>query len=120
MYCFYEMFTTATGCTLVFSADGANWPAAEPTDIPDSPSLSTAVSLENGTVLLAGNHVATEFYNPQEVSQYTRNPLTLSVSSDGYIFKKAFALRKDIQKHRIPGVMGRGNGGGQYPTLLLV
>ena len=61
-----------------------------------------------------------EEYNPQEVSQYTRNPLTLSVSSDGYIFKKAFALRKDIQKHRIPGVMGRGNGGGQYPTLLLV
>ncbi len=101
------------------SDDGETWPAAVPTDIPDSPSLSDAVVLDDGTVLLIGNHVAPKFDNPDEVRHYPRDPLTVSVSEDGYLFTRAYALRTGVQKHRVPNVGGRGRGGGQYPCGLV-
>jgi hypothetical protein len=98
--------------------DGRAWPAAQPTDIPDSPSLSDAVVLGDGTVLLIGNQMAPRFDNPKEVSHYGRDPLMVSVSSDGYRFTRAYALRTGQQKFRVPNVGGRG-GGGQYPSSLV-
>ena len=100
------------------SADAKTWPAAQPTDIPDSPSLSDAVVLEDGTVLLIGNQMAPKFDNPQEVSHYGRDPLMVSVSVDGYLLTRAYALRTGEQKFRVPNVGGR-SGGGQYPSGLV-
>ncbi|OVE78813.1 hypothetical protein BVY01_04345 [bacterium I07] len=95
------------------------WIPAMPTDIPDCPSLSTTVSLDDGTVLLVGNQVAPKFDNPDEKKRYTRDPLTVSVSSDGYVFERAYALRTGVPEVRVPGVEGRGSGGGQYPSAII-
>jgi len=100
------------------SDDGKAWPAAQPTDIPDSPSLSDAVVLGDGTVLLIGNQMAPKFDNPGEINHYGRDPLMVSVSADGYRFTRAYALRCGRQAYRVPNVGGRG-GGGQYPSGLV-
>lgn len=102
------------------SEDGENWPTAYPTDIPDSPSLTTNVVLEDGTVLLIGNQMAPEFDNPGKPDHYGRDPLMVSVSADGYLFTRAYALRCGQQPWRVPKseVRGRG-GGGQYPSALV-
>ena len=102
------------------SEDGVTWPTAFPTDIPDSPSLTTSVVLDDGTVLLIGNQMAPEFDNPGKPDHYGRDPLMVSVSADGYVFTRAYALRCGQQKWRVPRseVRGRG-GGGQYPSALV-
>ncbi|MFP4028026.1 MAG: exo-alpha-sialidase [Candidatus Brocadiia bacterium] len=92
------------------------WPTAHPTDIPDSPSLSTTVTLENGTVLLIGNQMAPKFDNPEK-GHYSRDPLMVSVSPDGKTFEKAYALRCGIQDFRVSQSLVKGRGGGaQYPS----
>ena len=98
--------------------DARKWPPAVPTDIPDSPSLSTTVTLDDGTVLLIGNQMAPKFDNPRERTHYQRDPLTISISPDGYQFTRVYALRTGQQEFRVPGVGGRG-GGGQYPSALV-
>ncbi len=99
--------------------DNGSWAPARPTDIPDSPSLSDTVMLDDGTVLLVGNQMAPKFDNPDETGHYSRDPLTVSVSPDGKTFERAFALRCGTQDYRVPQseVRGRG-GGGQYPSAL--
>lgn len=97
------------------SSDGTTWPPAQPTDIPDSPSLSDVVTLDDGTVLLIGNQMAPRVDNPREISHYGRDPLMVSVSADGHLFTRAYALRCGRQAFRVPRVQGRG-GGGQYPS----
>lgn len=101
------------------SDDGVSWPVAYPTDIPDSPSLSTNVVLPDGTVLLIGNQMAPEFDNPKP-AHYERDPLMVSVSADGYLFTRAYALRCGQQDWHVPRklVLGRG-GGAQYPSALV-
>lgn len=97
---------------------GRTWPPAEPTDIPDSPSLTTNVALDDGTILLVGNQMAPRFDNWDEVKHHKRDPLTVSVSADGYRFEKTFALRCGVQQFRVPQVRGRG-GGAQYPSAIV-
>ena len=103
-----------------FSEDGVAWPEAVPTDIPDSPSLSQTLALADGTVLLVGNQMAPEFDNPGRPNHYGRDPLMVSVSPDGRLFTRAYALRCGQQQWRVPRseVRGRG-GGGQYPSALV-
>ena len=103
----------------VSADDGATWPPAQPTDIPDSPSLATTVVLGDGRVLLIGNQVATELDNPDGERHYFRDPLTLAVSDDGYVFDRAYALCANHYVPRIDGVRGRG-GGPQYPAAIVV
>jgi hypothetical protein len=102
------------------SDHGLNWDTAYPTDIPDSPSLSTNVVLADGTVLLVGNQMAPEFDNPGQPFHYERDPLMVSVSADGYVFTRAYALRCGQQEWHVPRklVLGRG-GGAQYPSALV-
>jgi len=104
----------------VFDEDAGEWPPAQPTDIPDSPSKSDTLVLDDGTVLLIGNQMAPAFDNASEVKHYGRDPLMVSVSRDGYSFDRAFALRCGQQKFRIPRreVLGRG-GGAQYPDAIV-
>ncbi|MDZ7721242.1 MAG: exo-alpha-sialidase [candidate division KSB1 bacterium] len=96
-----------------------SWKLAMPTDIPDSPSLSTTVTLEKGTVFLIGNQTAPKFDNPAEPRHYKRDPLTIAVSLNGYLFDRVFALRSGRGEFRVEGVKGRGSGGGQYPSALV-
>jgi hypothetical protein len=100
-------------------ADGS-WTAGLPTDIPDSPSLTDTLTLEDGTILLIGNQMAPKFDNPQEQEHYARDPLMVSVSPDGQVFEKAYALRCGVQNYRVPQTLVKGRGGGgQYPSALV-
>ena len=102
------------------SDDGLAWPIAYPTDIPDSPSLTTNAVLADGTVLLIGNQMAPAFDNPGKPDHYGRDPLLVSVSADGYTFSRAYALRCGQQEWHIPRKLVRGRGGGaQYPSALV-
>lgn len=96
-----------------------DWPLSRPSDIPDAPSMTVNVQLSDGTVLLVGNQVATEFDNGGQQRFYDRVPLVVSVSKDGFIFDRAYAIRTDSHRHRVDGVAGRGEGGGQYPSALV-
>lgn len=95
------------------------WMPAYPTDIPDSPSQSRAVTTSDGTVLLVGNQMAPRFDNEQERRHYGRDPMTVSVSKDGYHFTSVFALRCGQQPFRFTNVGGRG-GGAQYPDAKII
>jgi len=109
-------FSVPKLCNLYAQDEGQTWPTAQPTDIPDSPSLSDTTVLDDGTALLVGNQMAPELDNPER-RHYGRDPLTVSVSRDGYRFDRVFALRCGTQKLRVPEVRGRG-GGGQYPSAV--
>lgn len=102
-----------------FSETGEDWSAGVPTDIPDSPSLSDTVMLDDGKVLLVGNQMAPAFDNPDEIKHYARDPLTVAVSPDGYTFTRVYALRCGQQQYRVPQseIHGRG-GGAQYPCAI--
>lgn len=91
-----------------FRRGNGKWGIPYPTDIPDSPSRAQALTLDNGTVLLIGNQVAPIF---DEALYLDRDPMTVSVSKDGYTFDKVYALRTNSsKKFRISGVGGRNPG----------
>ena len=97
---------------------GKTWPPAQPTDIPDSPSRRDTVRLDDGTIVMVGNQVAPNFDNGDKVKHYARDPLTVAVSRDGYVFERAYALRWNLpKKMRVDGVKGRGVGA-QYPSAV--
>ncbi len=100
------------------SRDGRQWPAAQPTDIPDTPSRRDVVRLANGSVLMVGNQGAPEF-DDLKPRHFPRDPLTVAVSRDGLIFERAYALRWNLPKtFRVAGVKGRGMGA-QYPSAIV-
>lgn len=97
-----------------------SWSPADPTDIPDSPSLCSAVNLKDGTVLLVGNQVASEQDNEDETKHYCRDPLTVAVSPDGKTFTRCTALRSGRHEWRVPQSKVKGRGPGpQYPSALV-
>ncbi len=93
------------------------WSLPHPTDIPDSPSRSEALVLANGTTLPVGNQVAPQFdawkrYLP-------RDPLTVALSKDGYLFDRAFAVRTNAPTdYRFSGILRRSLGYG-YPSSVV-
>ncbi|MFW5803433.1 MAG: exo-alpha-sialidase [Verrucomicrobiota bacterium] len=98
--------------------DGA-WSPGVPTDIPDSPSLTDSLALDDGTVLLIGNQMAPKFDNPDK-DHYNRDPLVVSVSPDGKIFERAYALRCGGHEYRVSQSHVKGRGGGaQYPSAAI-
>lgn len=101
---------------------GETWSAAYPTNIPDSPSYTKALRLDDGTVVMVGNQNAEEKnFDQPKPAHMKRDPLVLSVSKDGGLsFGKAYALRAGRHSFRVPGVGGRGYTGGQYPSLMQV
>lgn len=106
---------------------GQSWSKAMPTNIPDSPSLDDVITTPDGLTLLIGNHCATDFDNPQDPRypqnpyHYDRDTLDIAVSSDGYRFDRAYALRTGVQEWRVPRRVVRGRGGGpQYPRAVIV
>jgi hypothetical protein len=101
-----------------FSRDGGlHWDPARATNIPDSPSRTTSVVLDDGTVLLIGNQVAPRFEDADR-RHYDRDPLTVAVSEDGLEFTSVYALRHGAPEMRVKGVGGRTRGF-QYPGALV-
>ncbi|MFA5712848.1 MAG: exo-alpha-sialidase [Bacteroidales bacterium] len=91
-----------------FKRGNKGWSTPYPTDIPDSPSRGQALSLEDGRVLLIGSQNVELL---DKALYLDRDPLTLSVSSNGFSFHKVYALRTNSPKSfRFKGVGGRNPG----------
>jgi hypothetical protein len=75
---------------------GASWSMPVVSDMPDSRAKQSAGNLPDGAAFQVGNPVPTN----------VRIPLVVSLSRDGQVFDKAFALRRggaDLQAQRYPG-----------------
>lgn len=91
-----------------FNDGEGGWAKPYPTDIPDSPSRAQAITLDDGTVLLIGNQNVNRFDNALYLD---RDPMTVSISKDGYLFDRVYALRTGSpSKHRFSGIGGRNPG----------
>lgn len=91
-----------------FSKTYGDWSAPYPTDIPDSPTRGDALRLDDGTILLIGTHYAPKL---DDALYLDRDPLTVSVSRDGFTFDKTFTLRAGAPKTwHIPHVGGINPG----------
>lgn len=99
-----------------FNSGSGGWTTPYPTDIPDAPSRTEAVTAADGTIYLIGNQIAYEFDKPLYLN---RDPITISISKDGYKFEKTYALRTGAPKtYRFPGV-ARRNPGFAYSSSLI-
>jgi hypothetical protein len=99
------------------SADGQNYSTPVQTNIPDSPSKTTAGTLPDGTVYIIGNFV----HNPgQDATRkhYKRYPLVIALSPDGKVFDRAYAIRSAPTEPRFE--VGGSSDGYQYPDAVLV
>ncbi|SKB57003.1 BNR repeat-like domain-containing protein [Parapedobacter luteus] len=91
-----------------FNDGTGGWAAPYPTDIPDSPSRAQALTLEDGTVLLIGNQNVNRY---DQALYLDRDPMTISISKDGYTFDRVYALRTGSPTgHRFSGIGGRNPG----------
>src|SRR5690606_30389785 len=91
-----------------FNDGVGGWATPYPTDIPDSPSRAQAITLEDGTVLLIGNQNVNRY---DQALYLDRDPMTVSISKDGYVFDRVYALRTGSPTgHRFSGVGGRNPG----------
>lgn len=93
---------------VTFKNDSGPWESFYPTDIPDSPSRAEALTLSDGTVLLIGNQNVSRF---DDALYLDRDPITVSISEDGYTFDRVFALRTQARtSYRFTGIAGRNHG----------
>jgi len=91
-----------------FKDEEGSWGFPFPSDIPDSPSRAQAIKLDDGRILLIGNQITQTF---DEAVYLARDPMTISISQDGYIFDKVYSLRKDGPRDfRFTGIGGRDRG----------
>ncbi|HMQ06263.1 MAG TPA: exo-alpha-sialidase [Saprospiraceae bacterium] len=87
---------------------GNGWGSLHPTNIPDSPTRTQAISLDDGRVLLIGSQNVPYF---DEALYLARDPLTISVSKDGYTFDRVYAFHTNASRSfRIENVSGRNPG----------
>ncbi|MBN8879269.1 MAG: exo-alpha-sialidase [Sphingobacteriales bacterium] len=91
-----------------FKKGSGGWATPYPTDIPDAPSRAQAIRLEDGRILLIGSQNVTHF----DAALYLdRDPITISISKNGYVFDKVYALRTGSPStFRFQGVGGRNPG----------
>lgn len=101
-----------------FSKDGFTWTKPRVTDMHDAPSLTRPLVLEDGTVLLFGNHRCLA-RNVPGYGWRDRDPLMVSVSRDGLHFSGTRAVREGYYRFRVqPGPRARG-GSAQYPDAIV-
>lgn len=91
-----------------FKRGAGGWGKPYPTDIPDSPSRAQAIRLADGRIILIGNQNVPHF----DAALYLdRDPMTISISNDGYVFDKVYSYRTaSPSTFRITGVGGRNPG----------
>ena len=104
-----------------FSLDGNRWTPPAPTNISDAPSLSCVTTLEDGTVVLVGNHgIPHDAFDQSKPAHWPRQPLTLSLSRDGIHFTRTWNVRADEHRFTVPRQLVRGRGGSaQYPSIAI-
>jgi hypothetical protein len=88
---------------------GQAWPKAVITEIPDSMTHRCVGHLADGRVFMIGNHIP---------KRWARDPLTLTVSPDGYRWDSVWTVRCDCPPVREPG-WHKGHGF-QYPDAVTV
>ena len=89
-----EMFINGSGSnTLSY----CNWSKPIVTNIPDAPARSCTSYLSNGMIYLVGNQIATG------TNEEYRSVLTLSLSQNGYIYDKVYAVRYNPPPIMFPG-----------------
>jgi len=91
------------------SNGGRTWTAAEQTNIPDSPSKATSGVLPDGRVYLVGNQVAKK--------DGSRDPLLVSISSEGKTFRDVAVIRYGAPQVRQNGAAK--SVGFQYPSAVV-
>ncbi|MFW6163222.1 MAG: exo-alpha-sialidase [Planctomycetota bacterium] len=87
------------------SRDGRSFPPAVRTSIPDAPSKAVSGTLPDGRIYLVGNQT------------FGRDPLVISLSTDGVVFDRATSIR-----HGAPAIRHRGRAKGrgfQYPSIVV-
>jgi hypothetical protein len=100
-----------------FGDSSGGWSVPQPTDIPDSPSRSEVITLNKGTYLLIGNHIARQL--DRWDGYLPRDPLTVALSRDGYSFDRVFSVRaKAPTQPRFSGLRRRCPGFG-YPSSVI-
>lgn len=100
-----------------FNDGTGGWGKLHPTDIPDSPSRAQAITLNDGTVLLIGNQNANMF---DRALYLDRDPMTVSISKDGYTFDRVYALRTNAPRsYLFPGIGGRNYGYAYSSSIIL-
>lgn len=100
-----------------FNDGEGGWATPHPTDIPDSPSRAQGITLDDGTVLLIGNQNTNQF---DQALYLDRDPMTVSISKDGYTFDEVYSLRTNSPTgFRFSGVGGR-NPGYAYSSSIIV
>ena len=100
-----------------FNDGTGGWSTPYPTDIPDSPSRAQAITLDDGTVLLIGNQNVNRF---DQALYLDRDPMTISVSKDGYTFDRVYTLRTDSPTgNRFSGIGGRNPGYAYSSSIVL-
>lgn len=101
-----------------FSDDGYKWTKPHITDMHDAQSLTRALALDDGTILLVGNHRGLGRSVPG-VGWCDRDPLMISVSRDGIHFSNTHTVREGYYRFKVwPGPRARG-GSAQYPHLIV-
>jgi hypothetical protein len=88
---------------------GRTWTVPEQTDIPDAPSKATSGVLPDGRVYLVGNQVANKGGG--------RDPLMISISSDGRTYQWAAVIRYGAAQVRAKGAAK--SIGFQYPSAVI-
>ena len=103
---------------IAFSDDGRTWTKPRLTDMGDACSLSCAVTLDDGTILLVTNPRGKGIVDPK-LGWRDRDPLTISVSRDGLHFSATHTVREGCHKYKVkPGPRARG-GSAQYPSAIV-
>lgn len=99
-----------------FNDGTGGWGKPYPSDIPDAPSRAQAIRLENGTVLLIGNQNV-PYYD--QALYLDRDPITISVSKDGYSFDRVFALKTNSPSTFLFSGVGGRNPGYAYSSSVV-
>ncbi len=99
-----------------FRKPGGAWGKPHPTDIPDSPSRAQAIKLADGRIILIGNQNVPHY----DAALYLdRDPMTLSISNDGYVFDKVYSYRTGSPTtYKFSGIGGRNRGYGYSSSII--
>lgn len=106
---------------IAFSDDGWHWTKPRLTDIGDARTMACNLTLDDGTVLLICNPRGRGFNDPK-LGWRDRDPMTISVSTDGLHFSGTHTVKEGYHRFTVPlkgGPRCRG-GSAAYPCAIRV
>ncbi len=113
------IFRTKSGDPWIYASEsrdnGETWSTPAKTNFPDATARSFAGNLPDGSAYIISNPATQPSKTHRNIGR--RNPLTLTLSDDGVLFDRAYALRAEPTSMRFPGK--NKVHGWQYPTALV-